>query len=741
MKKRFYFVLSLWLWCICLHSIVCVASTGKRRPRVAVVLSGGGAKGVAHISALKVIEEVGIPVDYVVGTSMGSIIGGLYAIGYSPAQLDSIVRTLDWEWLLSDKPKRSYRTITEQENEIRYLLSIPVTQKATLQKPESLIRGENISDMFAALTVGFHDSIDFKRLPIPFACIATDITDGSEVILNQGVLVEAMRASMAIPGVFSPVRKNGKILVDGGLVNNFPVDVARCMGADIVIGVDVQDGLRKAKQINSLSEIISQIVDIACKKKYTENLSLTDAYIKVNVKGYSAASFNHAAIDSLIHRGWQAADQCRSQLQKIKEQLNLSAPLLRPASHISQSLFHKNIFVNGIYFEGINTRDRNWIIRKCRLHEKSCMEYKQIEEALAILRTELNYSDVKFRLLDEEKGYKLVFHLTQKNVTSFNIGARFDSEEVASLLLGTSVYLSTKVPSTLSVTGRLGKQYMANLKYTFHPSLMRDISLQYTYNFHDINFYKNGHKIYNTTFNHHTFEARYSNRLLKNFRYQLGASYELYHNADVLLKTGNYPSIPNMTDNTFKYFAQLDYNTLDHYLFPKHGLRFNVVGSVYTDNLFQYRSHSPFYEISAAVSAAYSFNDKLALLPSASFRMLEGKDIPQVYKNILGGDTPSRYLTQQIPLMGVGHVEFVNDALLAGHLRLRYRITGKHYLSCIGNIASNTDKLNEIGQGKILYGIGLNYACDSKLGPLELSIGYSNLVEKFYGFANIGYYF
>lgn len=110
-----------------------------------------------------------------------------------------------------------------------------------------------------------------------------------------------------------------------------------------MIGVDVQDGLRKAKQINSLSEIISQIVDIACKKKYTENLSLTDAYIKVNVKGYSAASFNHAAIDSLIHRGWQAADQCRSQLQKIKEQLNLSAPLLRPASHISQSLFHKNI--------------------------------------------------------------------------------------------------------------------------------------------------------------------------------------------------------------------------------------------------------------------------------------------------------------------------------------------------------------------------------------------------------------
>lgn len=741
MKKRLYFILYIGLWYLCLHPVVCVAGTDSHRPRVAVVLSGGGAKGVAHISALKVIEEMGIPVDCIVGTSMGSIIGGLYAIGYSADQLDSIVRTLDWEWLLSDKPKRNYRTITEQENEVRYLLSIPMTRKATLQKPESLVRGENISDMFAALTVGFHDSIDFNRLPIPFACIATDITDGSEVILNQGVLAEAMRASMAIPGVFSPVRENGKILVDGGLVNNFPVDVARSMGADIVIGVDVQDGLRKAKQINSLSEIISQIVDIACKKKYAENLSQTDVYIKVNVKGYSAASFNHAAIDSLIWRGWQAADQCRNQLQGIKERLNLTGYPGKPVSSICHSSFNRGYFISSIYFENLSAKDRDWIIRKCKLHEKSWMKYKQIEEALAILRTELNYSDVKFRLLNEGKAYKLVFHLTQKKVSSFNLGARFDSEEIASLLLGATVNLSTKVPSTLSVTGRLGKQYMASLKYTFHPSLMRDVNLQYSYNFHDINFYKNGHKVYNTTFNHHTFEARYSNRWLRNFRYQIGASYEFYHNAGVLLKTGNSPSVPNMADNTFKYCAQLDYNTQDHYLFPTRGLKFNAIGSIYTDNLYQYRGHSPFYEISATASAVRSFNERIALLPSASFRMLEGKDIPLVYKNVLGGDIPSRYLVQQIPFMGVSHAEFVNDVLLAGCLSLRYHITGKHYLSCIGNIASNTDKLHEIGQGKILYGIGLNYAYDSKLGPLELSAGYSNLAEKLYGFVNIGYYF
>lgn len=741
MKNRFYPFIKLLVLSVCLQpGDVCAADWNIHRPRVAVVLSGGGAKGVAHISALKVIEEVGIPVDYVVGTSMGSIIGGLYATGYSPEQLDSLVRSQDWEWLLSDKPRRDYRTLTEQENEGRYILSVPMMREGTLQKPESLSRGQNIGDMFAALTVGYHDSIDFRRLPVPFACIATDITDGSEVILDRGVLAEAMRASMAIPGVFSPVRKDGKILVDGGLVNNFPVDVARNMGADIVIGVDVQEGLHKADRLNNLPEIISQVVDIACKNKYDENLRQTDAYIKVNVNGYSAASFSSAAIDTLLLRGQQAADRCRDQLLEIKQQIS-SATVSSHPDHTPYPLFQKDIFVNGIYFDGINPRERNRIIRKCRLHENTSISYRQIEQALTILRTELNYSEVSFRLFNEGEGYRLVFHLARKNATTFNIGVRFDTEEVASLLLGSSVYLPTRIPSTLSVTGRLGKQYMAGMKYTFHPSLMRDISLQYTYRYHDINFYRQGNKMCNATYNHHAFEVEYSSVWLRNFRYRIGVAYELYHNPDVLYKEGSIPFLRVMTDNTVRYSARVDYNTQDHVLFPQRGIKFMVAGSVYTDNMVQYREHSPFYEIAASVSGAHSFNDRITLLPSAHLRILDGKDIPQIYRNVLGGETLSRYLSQQVPFIGVGHAEFVNDALLVGCLRLRYRITGKHYLSWIGNIASNTDKFRRAGKEKILYGIGLNYAFDSKFGPLELSTGYSNLADNFYCFGNIGYYF
>ncbi len=727
------------LVCPC-PAIARVADTSADRPRVAVVLSGGGAKGVAHISALKVIEEEGIPIDYIAGTSMGAIIGGLYALGYSPSQLDTLVRNMDWEWLLSDRPKRVYRTLMERENEKRYILSVPMTRRITLQKPESIGKGQNISDMFAALTVDYHDSIDFRRLPIPFACVATNLTDGSEVILERGVLAEAMRASMAIPGVFSPVRKDSLVLIDGGMVNNFPVDVARRMGADIVIGVDVQQGLHEADKLNSLSGILSQIVDIACQNKYKDNRQQTDVYIKVNVQGYSAASFTRQAIDTLIRRGWQAADSRRNELRKVAARIGQKEiPQIADTPH---SLLQEDIFIKKIRFEGACTKDDDQVIRRCRLHENNWTSYARIEEALAVLRGELNYSEVSYRLFKEEDGYQLVFYMADKNATAFNIGARFDTEEIASLLLNSSFYFSTRMPSSLSITGRLGKQYMADVKYSFQPSLMRNVNLCYTYFYHDIDFYRRGNKTCNATYNHHAFEASYSSVWLRNFSYRFGLAYECYHHADLLYREDAIPSFTShITDNTVRYFVRLDYNSQDNAVFPTRGLCFSTSGSVYTDNLVGYYGHSPFYSLSGSIDWACSFNDRLTLLPAANVRILEGDDIPLCYTNVLGGEMPSRYLTQQIPFVGAGHAELSGNALLAASIKLRYRLTGKHYLSCMGNIASDSEKFSRINRGSVLYGIGMNYALGTVFGPVGLTVGYSNLAEKFYCFANIGYCF
>jgi NTE family protein len=184
-----------------------VESVTRERPKVGVVLSGGGAKGMAHIGALKIVEEAGVPVDYVVGTSMGSIIGGLYAIGYSPWQMDSIVRRQDWGVLLSDRVPRNQQNLLDREASERYVLSVPLRGKGA--KPEmfgGLIKGLNLANLFSELTVGYHDSISFNSLPIPFACVSEDVVTGNEVDFHSGTLAYAMRASMAIPGVFAPVR-------------------------------------------------------------------------------------------------------------------------------------------------------------------------------------------------------------------------------------------------------------------------------------------------------------------------------------------------------------------------------------------------------------------------------------------------------------------------------------------------------------------------------------------------------
>ena len=291
------------LLCISVHT---TAQPGPRK-KVGVVLSGGGAKGMAHIGALKVIEEAGIPIDYVVGTSMGSIIGGLYSIGYTPEQMDSMVRRQDWSFLLSDKIPRSEQNMAEREASEKYVFSLPFGKNAKTQAVGGLIKGQNLANLFSELTVGYHDSIDFNKLPIPFACVSENIVNGNEVNFHKGVLATAMRASMAIPGVFTPVRLDSMVLVDGGVVNNYPVNVARAMGADIIIGVDVQNDLKPANELNSTGSILGQLINLMGLELYKKNLKETDTYIKVDVEGYSAASFTPSAVDTLIRRGEEAA--------------------------------------------------------------------------------------------------------------------------------------------------------------------------------------------------------------------------------------------------------------------------------------------------------------------------------------------------------------------------------------------------------------------------------------------------
>ena len=353
------------------------------RKRVGVVLSGGGAKGMAHIGVLKVLERAGIPVDIVTGTSMGSIIGGLYAIGYNGAVLDSVARAQDWSYVISDKEDLRHQTLKDKLKSYTYIFTTGLTFGKKDNSAGGLIKGKNLAELFQQLCTGYTDSLDFsKDLPIPFACVATNIIDNSEVDFHSGRLPQAMRSSMSIPGAFSPVRIDDMVLVDGGLKNNYPADIAREMGADIIIGVTVQGAPKVAEQMGGTMSIISQIVDVNCKNKLDENLAITDLHLQVDTKGYGSASFSSAAIDTLIRRGEEEAMRHWDEIIALKKRIGIDESfrptILQPLR--PQSMTEKRR-VKGYTFENMTPRPsatsvrsstcRRWTASMPRWHSKS----------------------------------------------------------------------------------------------------------------------------------------------------------------------------------------------------------------------------------------------------------------------------------------------------------------------------------------------------------------------------------
>ncbi len=338
-------------------------STANGRKKVAVVLSGGGAKGMAHIGVLKVLERAGIPVDIVTGTSMGSIIGGLYAIGYNAHALDSMVRVQDWSYVISDKENMRSQSLDDREKQYTYVYSTGLTIGKHNSQAGGIIKGKNLAELFQRLCTGYTDSLDFTRdLRIPFACVATNIIDNSEVDFHSGRLPQAMRASMAIPAAFSPVRIGDKVLVDGGLKNNYPADVARQMGADIIIGVTVQGPPKVAEDMGGTMSILSQIIDVNCKNKYDENLAITDLHVPVNTKGYGSASFSPSAIDTLIRRGEEEAMRHWDDIIALKHRIGIDETYRPVVLHpLRPQVMTEKTHVSGYTFENMTPQAERFL--------------------------------------------------------------------------------------------------------------------------------------------------------------------------------------------------------------------------------------------------------------------------------------------------------------------------------------------------------------------------------------------
>jgi len=296
----------------------------EERPKIGLVLSGGGAKGLAHIPVLKLLDKLDIPIDCIAGTSAGGVIGALYARGYCGSDLEKMAAKINWEDMFSDQPPRSLLPFFEKKLDGRYQLDF-VLRKGIPSVPRGLIYGENFSLLFSRLTFPFPGDADFDELPIPFRCVAVDLVTGQEVILKKGSLPKAMRATMAIPTVFTPVDWDDYLLVDGGVLNNLPVDVVKDMGAEVVIAVDLGAPLSAKKELSSADKILTQtlrVVETDQKRKQREKV---DILIQPDMRGLGSMDFFFPEkLSRIKEQGEIAAEEGRPLLEALKEKYGLS---------------------------------------------------------------------------------------------------------------------------------------------------------------------------------------------------------------------------------------------------------------------------------------------------------------------------------------------------------------------------------------------------------------------------------
>ena len=746
MKHRYLWIL-IAILTFCATASAQQDSTTAGRKKVAVVLSGGGAKGMAHIGVLKVLERAGIPVDIITGTSMGSIIGGLYSIGYNATVLDSVARAQDWSYVISDKEDLRNQSLRDRLREYTYIFTTGLTIGKKDTNAGGLIKGKNLAELFQHLCTGYTDSLDFSRdLPIPFACVATDIIDNSEVDFHSGRLPQAMRSSMSIPGAFSPVRLGDRVLVDGGLKNNYPADIAREMGAEVIIGVTVQGPPKVADQMGGTMSIISQIVDVNCKNKYDENLAITDLHIRVNTKGYGSASFSSAAIDTLIRRGEEEAMCHWDEIVALKQHIGIDSTF-QPTIHqpLRPQVMKEKRRVTGYTFENMTPQAERFLRQKFHLkmknEENDSIDAKLAQQITTCMRIDLFYQTAECRFVPDGDGVRVIISAGNRKSVQLHAGARYDIEEHASLQVNAEIPLKTDIPMNVDLTVRLGMRQMGHAAWTFHPRNFTRPSVSYTYRRNDIDLYIHGKHDYNVLYSHHQAEFLPINFSARHLDVQMGIRWDYVHYRDKLVSDRANNDITLDNGHYFSYLGRLHYSSEDNWVFPTHGARFKAGYAYLTDNFARLNGQSGMHDVNAHWRISFTIGKRFTLQPMLYGRLLFGNTVPLLFGNTIGGNWFGHYVEQQMPFAGIGNMEYVGRQFLAVQLQAQQRIASNHYVLLRLAAGQQSDKLKDIFDNRTLLGGQVAYYYNTMFGPLGAALGYSNHTKKPYFFLNLGYEF
>ena len=727
-------------------------STTVKRKKVGVVLSGGGAKGMAHIGVLKVLEKAGIPVDVVTGTSIGSIVGGLYAIGYNAHSLDSMVRKQDWTYVITDKEDLHHQSYLDRKKANTYFFTTGLTIGKHAVDAGGLIKGKNLAELFQKLFVGYTDSLDFnKDLKIPFACVATNIMDNSEVVFHSGRLPQAIRASMSIPAAFSPVRIGDMVLVDGGLKNNYPVDVAREMGAEIIIGVTLNGKPKTAEDITGTMKIVGQIIDVNCVNKYDQNKALSDLWMNVDPHGFSTASFTSEAIDSLIRYGEEEAMRHWDEIIALKQRIGIDDSFRPIIYHpLRPNAMTERQHVTGFTFENMTPQAERFLRQKFHLNKVDSIDATMEQELTTSMRMDLFYQTAECQLVPQGDGVRVVLSAGKRKSLQLHAGVRYDTEENAAIQLGIDIPLKTAIPIQTDITLRLGKRLMARGEITVHPRSFTRPTFRYSFYRNDVDIYTTGDLDYNIRYNQSQAELLPINFDLRHFNLQMGLRWDYFHYRNKLgTESAKLGGLEN--EHFFSYRARMVYNSEDDWNFPTRGARFHAEYAYNTNDFAKLNVRDVngnkqgktmgMSDVSANWRLSFTIGSRFTIQPMLYGRLLFGSVIPAGFYNTLGGEWFGHYIEQQMPFAGIGNLEYINKQFVAAQLQAQQRIGKSNYVLLRVTAGQNAEKVKELLDYRTMIGAQAAYYYNTMFGPVGASLGYSNHTKKGYFFINLGYEF
>ncbi len=737
MKK--YLLLLLFL----LFSIFYVKAQNNKvlklkRPKIGLVLSGGGAKGFAYIGLLKVLEEVHLHIDYIAGTSIGSIIGGLYAAGYSPDTIAQIIRLQNWDNLLNDNIERKYINFEDKVYGEKYIVDLPLNKNSVSLKA-SLHEGQQINLLLNRLFSPFYNISNFSKLPTPFLCIGTNLLSGEAVELDSGYLAMAIRASMSIPGFFSPTFYNGKYLIDGGVINNFPVINVKNKGVKYVIGGDVQSGLIKNpdkldKIITVLDQVISFNREAANKAAYKE----TDMLIHFKIN-YGIMDFNN--YDSLIAIGERTARAHYSELKALSDSLNAIkyVPVVKRNTHPIDSLYIDKIVIHGlqnIHSKYIMNFFKDIIHKQITLHD--------LEKRITTTYGTNYFDHVFYKLQPSGKHVTLILNIKEKSLGTIRAGIHYDNDYLGSLMVSTT--FRNLLPST-----KLYTDIVLGPNPRFRSLFLIDngkvLGLGAKLNFYNFNFdfFEKSVKTNRIQFINYS-ASLFANKTLKNFyNFRAGFEYEdfkfkyQYNDIEMSNRFDDFNSYGN-------FFVSFRSDTYDNPLFPTKGFKSAFVvkyvfpfSTGWTSDFFSKSLISYFI-----YDHAISLTPKLVIKPGVFLGATLKSEImpPLQHFFALGGLNPSNYIEAYQPFTGLHFIQSYGMYVATGRLKLQYRFATKHYITLKADIGSISDTIEELSNPDMfLFGYGLTYSYNSFIGPVELTFMSSNVTKDFQVFLNIGYWF